>query len=307
MKNNRKNLDNDTLLAKWIANEITDSEFKNLVSKEDYIAYQKIKKGVDAYSVIEKPLEQSFQDLKAKIELNYSNKVINLYKKWAFSIAASLLLLIGINYFFKVNTLKYQTNFAEQKMIALQDGSQITLNANTTLTYNKSFFSGDRTVFLQGEAFFKVKKGSNFIVKTKNGTVKVLGTVFNIVSITDYFKVHCYSGKVKVSQNHSSKVLLPKQEYLKINRNQIKIRNNNSLTPYWLNGETNFNSTPIKYVFIAFENQYLTKIDASKINSNLLFTGTFPNKNKKMALEIITKALNLKYKVKDNKIVLEKK
>ncbi|HFS66806.1 MAG TPA: hypothetical protein ENK67_01185, partial [Flavobacteriia bacterium] len=132
MKNNRKNLDNDTLLAKWIANEITDSEFKNLVSKEDYIAYQKIKKGVDAYRVIEKPLEQSFQDLKAKIELNYSNKVINLYKKWAFSIAASLLLLIGINYFFKVNTLKYQTNFAEQKMIALQDGSQITLNANTT-------------------------------------------------------------------------------------------------------------------------------------------------------------------------------
>jgi ferric-dicitrate binding protein FerR (iron transport regulator) len=307
MKNKTKNSTNDTLLAKWLQGEISDLEFKNLVSVEDYIAYQKIKKGINAFEVIEKPLENSFALLEEKIQEKNNSKVIDLYKKWAFSIAASLLLLIGINYFFKSNTVHYSTKIGEHKTIALLDGSQVILNANSSLSFDSKKFKTNRAVFLKGEALFKVNKGSDFKVKTNNGNVMVLGTEFTVASFSDFFKVTCYSGKVKVDQNNISKVLEANETYQKINGNSAKILQNKKDIPYWLKGETHFKSTPAKYVFYALENQYNITIKNKDIANSVLFTGTFPNKNKKIALNIVTEALGLKYTINNNFIILEKK
>jgi ferric-dicitrate binding protein FerR (iron transport regulator) len=216
-------------------------------------------------------------------------------------------LLIGINYFFKASTVKYSTGFGEQKTFALLDGSQVTLNANSVLSYNKLLFSKKRNVFLKGEAFFKVKKGKTFTVKTPNGSVQVLGTEFSVTSYDDFFKVHCYSGKVKVVQQAVSEILLANQVYLKMNKNDFQIASDDTNIPYWLKGETSFISTPAKYVFKAFKSQYNVDIDTSKINNDILFTGTFPNKNKKIALDIIANTLHLTYKITDGKIVFEEK
>ena len=302
MKETNKNIDKDSILAKWLSGEISDEAFKKSVSKTDYLAYQKIKNGILAYDVIERPLEKSFADIESKIQIKNKSKIKYLYKKWAFSIAATFLLLLGVNYFFKASTTKYTTGIGEQKTIALLDGSEVILNANSTLFLNKN-----RDVFLNGEAFFKIKKGTSFMVKTKNGKVKVLGTKFSVASVLDYFQVNCYSGKVQVLQKNNTKILMANQSYRKINGNIAEIDQTKKHIPYWLKGETHFKSTPAKYVFKALKNQYGLKIIAKNIDDSILFTGTFPNKNKRVALDIVADALQLKYKIQNNSVTLLKK
>lgn len=307
MKNKLKNNDQETLLAKWMEGKISDLELKKLISKEDFIAYQKIKKGIELYEVIEKPLEKSYAEFQEKLTNAKNTKIIDLYKKWAFSIAAVLLLFFGLNYFFKAHTINYKSGIGEQKKNALLDGSEVFINANSSLTYKKNFKT-NRVLFLNGEAFFKVKKEKKpFIVKTKNGIVKVLGTQFTVVSRDDYFEVKCYKGKVQVQQNNISKILLPHFVYRKINQHKMEVLQESKNTPYWLKGETHFESTPAKYVFTALKNQYGLKIISKNIDDATLFTGTFPNKNKKVALDIVTDALQLKYKLQNNSVILLKK
>ena len=63
----------------------------------------------------------------------------------------------------------------------LPDGSSITLNSGTEITYNRLYGHVNRSVNLQGEAFFTVQKGNHpFRVLTPNATVAVTGTKFNV-------------------------------------------------------------------------------------------------------------------------------
>jgi Fe2+-dicitrate sensor, membrane component len=72
--------------------------------------------------------------------------------------------------------------------LTLSDGTMVTLNADSKITYPTSFGRGDREVELQGEAYFHVSKTSNrsrFIVKSKGQQVVVLGTRFNVNAYSD--------------------------------------------------------------------------------------------------------------------------
>ena len=67
--------------------------------------------------------------------------------------------------------------------VALPDGTQVWLNANSQLTYdNKVFGMEERAITLVGEAYFDVVKNekSPFIIHTRDMTIRVLGTVFTV-------------------------------------------------------------------------------------------------------------------------------
>ena len=66
--------------------------------------------------------------------------------------------------------------------IELSDGSKIWLNADSRIQFPKVFSGDTREVYLNGEAFFEVTKipSRPFIIHLANGTVRVLGTSFNI-------------------------------------------------------------------------------------------------------------------------------
>ena len=68
--------------------------------------------------------------------------------------------------------------------ITLPDGSQVVLNGNSTLTYDKHFDREIREVQLNGEAYFDVTKNPDrpFVIHTRQMDIKVLGTSFNVKS-----------------------------------------------------------------------------------------------------------------------------
>lgn len=295
MKNKESNNTNDTFLAQWLEGELSDIELKGLVSEADYKSFLKIRKGLDVYDGLEGSTDASFANIQDKIS-NKKGKVRKLNANtWLIGIAASVVLFFGLFSILGNDIVTVETNYGEQKTIVLLDGSEVIVNSKSTLTYDEDNWENDRTLNLSGEAYFKVKKGSTFTVVTDNGDVKVLGTQFNVNSVSDLFEVVCFEGKVSIQSKAEDYILLPTNSVRRINGNAIEKWNNSNVNPSWINGESSFKSVPLKYVISALESQYKIEINSDTIDNNIIFTGSFTHKNLNTALKTVFKSLQIQY------------
>ncbi|QPH38552.1 FecR family protein [Pedobacter endophyticus] len=120
-----------------------------------------------------------------------------------------------------------------QFQLVLSDGTKIWLNSDSKLKYPVAFFRGKtRAVDLvYGEAYFEVatsKKhlGSNFKVTTKEQTIDVLGTKFNIRAFNDDVKTvsSLVEGRISIEKNGVKKILKPNQQSVVFeNENSIHV------------------------------------------------------------------------------------
>ncbi|TKC60090.1 DUF4974 domain-containing protein [Pedobacter hiemivivus] len=101
----------------------------------------------------------------------------------------------------------------EYKMI-LSDGTQVWLNAASSLRFPTNFNKHERRVELTGEAYFEVahNKALPFIVSFNKTEVEVLGTHFNISSYQTYSKTTLIEGAIKVSEGTSQRLIKPGQQ-----------------------------------------------------------------------------------------------
>ena len=301
MKNQNSHSNEETFLAQWLEGNLSDTELKNRISEADYNAYLKLRKGIEASDQLNASTEDSFNKIKQKIA-NKKTPIFKLYPvRWSIGVAASIVFLFGLFSILGNNGITHETNFGETKTITLLDGSQVTLNSKSTITFNDSDWKENRQLTLDGEAYFKVEKGSTFTVNTTNGSVTVLGTQFNVNSTNDFFDVVCYEGKVSVSSESSEHILLPTQSVRKINGNPSESSTTKRLEPTWIDGESTFKSVPIKYVITALEDQYNIKIDSESIDDTTVFSGSFPHHNLHVALITVFDALDMKYNKKEKR------
>jgi ferric-dicitrate binding protein FerR (iron transport regulator) len=309
----QKNTFNHTYLANWMAGELTNNQLKKLVSEEDYNSYIKLKSGIEVFDYLEAPIENTFSKIQDKINSKKENVVKkhsivrSLYFKSAIAVAASLVLFFSLYNYLTNSDVIFTADFGEHKTIALLDNSEVILNAKSELTYNKENWKIKREVHLKGEAFFKVQKGSTFTVVTDNGTVTVLGTQFNVNNQHKFFEVICFEGKVKVVNNNKNYILTPNRSIRNINGTASEeTLNLSTIQPTWIDGESDFRSVPLNQVITSLENQFNVKINSNTIDSTILFTGSFDNKNIDVALASVFSAINMKYTIKNKTINLSK-
>lgn len=128
-----------------------------------------------------------------------------------------------------ISTNLISTPRGGQYEVTLPDGTKVWLNAASSLKYPSSFAKNERKVELQGEAYFEVAKDKNrpFRVATKQQTVEVLGTHFNISAYNDeaQVKTTLLEGAVNVSSGTNSLKLKPGQQAL-LNLADAKLRLN---------------------------------------------------------------------------------
>jgi ferric-dicitrate binding protein FerR (iron transport regulator) len=290
-------------LADWMADKLSDEQLKQLVSAEDFVVYQKLRKSLENYTLAPPKMEESFQSIQQKIahkNATPKTKVVHLWKYAA--VAASVALLFGLyQTFYFANTI--DSGFGATQTVVLQDRSVVTLNAKSTLKYPNQF-KWNRTLQLDGEAFFEVEKGSTFTVKTNFGTVEVLGTKFNVFTDNDFFEVQCYEGKVRVKINNEI-TDLTQNKSVRFSAGQLDLKEIQVETsPTWMHQESSFVNVPFDVVINNFNKQFKKKVSYPEHLKKIKFTGNFSNTNIETALKSITIPLQLKYVTQNNTIIL---
>ncbi|AXT60468.1 FecR family protein [Aquimarina sp. AD10] len=294
----------DIFLSRWANGELSEDELLEFKAHPEYQHYEKIIAGADALDLKDFDTTNALLAIKSNRSTKKSKPTIKLWPYMA--AAASIAIIFGLFLFSPKES--FTTGFGEKLTVTLPDGSEMILNAKSNAIFDKNNWEDSRLVTLEGEAFFKVKKGSKFTVTTKNGEVSVLGTQFTVNSHKSFFEVNCFEGKVSVSNNKYNEVLTAGKAYRNfgISPENWSFKNQE---PSWLTNTSSFRSIPVKYLFVALEKQYDIKINQNhNLDLQYKYTGTFPNDNIKVALKTVFSTLGIKYSLsQDGKtVVLEK-
>lgn len=292
----------EELIKKWLDNQLNASEIEAFKKLDDYNDLIKLDHSIQRFK---SPEYNTQNELDATLKQLENRKIKKIsWLKPILRIAAVLVIAMGLYFYISGIETTYQTDFAQQTETTLPDNSQITLNAASTLSFNKRSWNTNRLVNLQGEAFFKVAKGSKFDVVTSAGTVSVLGTEFNVKQRDQYFEVYCFEGSVRVKTPNDSNILKPGESFRIVDGEIEKLTNATAQMPSWLSNESTFENIPVYLVFEELERQYGVKVNNSDVEKSILFNGTFTHNNLDLALKSITIPLNLTYKIDKNIITI---
>ncbi len=289
----------DTILARWLAGDLTPEELKEFKESEEYDQYMLIVKGLERLEklpfdkdALKERVQNRLENSPSKPKIFSIKRVVSLT-----AIAASVLLIIGL--FF--NKVSYTTGIGEKLTVVLPDGTNIAMNSKSTLSHKRFFWSSSRQVSLDGEAFFDVTSGDDFVVHTSYGEVAVLGTEFNIRTREKIFELACYEGKVKYTNiNTQESAQLTQGKAIQVKSDKISPKMAGS-SPAWMNGKSQFENTPLKYVLEDLQLHYQVSIKTEAIDMEQLFRGSFRYDDLDLALRTICLTMGLEYTFTNNK------
>lgn len=241
--------------------------------------------------------------------LTTTNRWIKIAAMWLV-ILGSAALLYTLFRPVKVNQLTLQTTEIV-KTYVLPDGSAITLNKNSVLTYPEKFTGNVREVKLKkGEAFFNVahNKDKPFIIGVDDVRVKVLGTSFNIKNAGKAIQVIVETGVVQVSRKKVVIRLKPKERVDIDSGSGLfrKSQTTDELYNYYRTQVLVANNTPLWRVVQVLNEVYDVNIvidDRGLANRPL--TTTFKTNSLDSTLKIISGTFNVHIIRKPNKIIIQ--
>lgn len=225
----------------------------------------------------------------------------------------------------KTNTPGRQTS-----VIVLADGSKVTLNAASEIKYPVTFKGQTREVYLSGEAFFDVAKDHQhpFIVHTKNISIKVLGTAFDVKSYQDEHSTETtlLRGKVEITLNKrpAKHILLkPAEKFTLIHAADSSAERLNgdiySITPMtyykddqdailetsWMNNKLLFRNETFSLLSLRLSRWYgVNFIFESAQLKEAKFTGEFGKESLSEALKALQAITPFEYKIQGKTIYL---
>ncbi|MGN0281230.1 MAG: FecR family protein [Prevotella sp.] len=192
--------------------------------------------------------------------------------------------------------MQIKTGLGEQVTVTLPDGTQVSLNSMSTLTYApQSFCKSSREVDFDGEAYFKVAKNAElpFVLHVSGADVEVLGTEFNVVDreVENTTELALVKGKVMLTANASGKsYTMTPNEIATIDKTtgDINVRSGVKAAEksMWKQKRLSFSNAKLDSVVKALERTYGVKVKV-KASSDDTFTGTLPTDNLDEALRII--------------------
>lgn len=309
---------------KWIKNDsLTDSgkntimeiwnEFEPEAGSDDRNRYNQILSKIHHQIII----EQSSSQYKIQKE-STKNRILT----WITRVAAILLLPV-LSLFLYTNSSKnelYTGSLNELEVEApacarinfeLTDGTKVWLNHGSKLKYPSRFTGKNRNVFLTGEAFFEVahNKDIPFVVGTSRIDVKATGTVFNVSAYPDEDLVETtlVEGRVILFEkdgNLKIKALSPNEclKYDSKKHGYILETEDTKKYTAWKDGKLVLKNDLIEDVAKKLSRWYNIDVEISDTKAKeFTFTATFSDETLPQALELLSSATPVVYKLTESK------
>jgi transmembrane sensor len=233
-------------------------------------------------------------------------------------IAASILILVSFAVYLFSDQIfydTYATSYGMTKNILLEDGSEVTLNANSTLKVPKNLVtSQSREVWLEGEGFFSIAKKPNhvrFLVHTDNLNVEVLGTKFNVNNRRGNTEVVLSEGSVRLTsglhEENDAVLYMKPGDMVSLSPRDTTFRRK-VVAPEkysaWQSNKLVFEDAPLSEVAQKIEDYYGVQIEIqNKAIADRQLTGTLPNNDLGIVLKSLSASHNLSIQREENQII----
>ena len=256
-----------------------------------------------------------------KVGKHARNKTIEFYTRNFMKYAAILAVAFVAGYLAKqmqsgsdqkIQYAEIDVQYGQTSHLTLFDGTEVWLNSGTKFRYPNKFNRNERSVYLEGEAFFKVAHNENLPFKVETGKMEVedLGTSFNVSAYPEESSqsVVLVEGKVQINTPQGNKIgeMVPGQIAVKTDGSSaLKIQN---ADPYfytsWKDGKVVFDGERLEDIAKKIERWYNVDITFEKEDlKNYKLSGTIlrnkPIDQMIMAMEMLA-PIHFKYQVKTN-------
>ncbi len=203
-----------------------------------------------------------------------------------------------------------------QYRLKLQDGTNVWLNASSSIRYPTAFVGKERKVQITGEAYFEVAKNADMPFRVtvldpapggKNTEIEVLGTGFNVNAYQDEAgqRTTLIEGAVKVTSGAGAVTLKPSEQAVS-SGNQLKMMQleNTEQTIAWKNGYFEFENADIPAIMRQISRWYDVDVEYQGKASDDRFSGRF---SRNVSLAVVLQILHtsgVELLADDKKIVI---
>jgi ferric-dicitrate binding protein FerR (iron transport regulator) len=197
-----------------------------------------------------------------------------------------------------------------QYQLELPDGSQVWLNATSSIHFPTSFTGTERRIEITGEAYFEIAKNPNmpFIVTVSNSEVQVLGTHFNINAYNDEdnVKTTLLEGSVRFVNDSSVNILKPGQQAQLTKEGTTKVVSDVNVDNVvaWKNGLFDFENASIETVMRQLSRWYDVEIEYKGKTDDLFIAEMRRNIKLSDALKALELTGKVKFDIQDKKIIV---
>lgn len=215
--------------------------------------------------------------------------------------------------------IEVKTARGKKDLLVLPDGSRITLNADSRITYQSDFGSTHRDLTLEGEAFFEVQpdKTKPFHIQTGNLTTTVVGTSFNINAhkADPQIKVAVSTGIVEVAADRQT----PQESMVRLRPSQMTIFSKaqkeltvRSFDPdlelAWTNDRIALKNADFAQIKLVLERRYdVTFVVDKGLEVKEEFNATFENVSIDKILDALNYTSEFHYKLVKDKVFVTRK
>lgn len=352
------------LLSRKLSGEASPEEIEQLKAmlaegaENDFIAQSLESFWQQPYSSAESATEEKLDHLLNTLKNETGEKAsIGFWKKfkWHISIAATIIPIVIFGYnLVSQKPIKEQTRVpalaskiitpaGSRKQLTLPDGTNVWLNAASSLIIHKNFNEETREVELKGEAYFDVAHNAQkpFIVHTSVIDIKVLGTKFDVKDYETEPNIETTllhgaievvkrnePGSARVILNPNEKLVFAKKnllthngkekkvlaEYNKIKRSDITIttlKADKKIVDIpetaWMYNKLVFEEENFETIGFLMERWYNVTIHFADAEiKNYRMSGTFVNETVNEALDILKILVPFDYDMNGNNILIGK-
>ena len=197
--------------------------------------------------------------------------------------------------------------------ITLPDGSVVTVNSDSRVSYGKNFNGRKRIVELEGEAFFNVAKDPNapFYVEVGNISIQAIGTAFNVHAYPSDNEVVIFldRGSVKLKvPNETMKMQAGDVVHYSLTTHELNKERVTNRYQYisWMDNEMYLENRTLEEITAVLERHYNVQfiIKSEKIKK-WTFSGTLKNMSLQSTLDVLSLSASIKYKRVGSIIELE--